>query len=171
MAKSSWKNSAGEQTAGRRKRDIRVRILPNLIRDKSKRFCPAFPKKAGGVEGQSPSSPVATGEIPARGRLKPSSCGLLLIERRRGHENSPVDCFRGGTLAGGSPNKKPATRSPGSQAKRGSNAPSPLGEGVGGEGKPSPSGEGLGWGKPEKGYGENPAGVVPTFAELSSAKQ
>ncbi len=68
--------------------------------------------------------------------------------------------FIGGTLAGGSPNKKPATKSPGSRAKRGE--------------KPLPAGEGLGRGKDfRRGViGENPfiKGSPLGFAERSEAK-
>ncbi len=68
--------------------------------------------------------------------------------------------FIGGTLAGGSPNKKPCDEVARSRAKRGSTPLSLQGEGVGGEGSP------------ERGMGKTLQGLSPIrFAERSEAKQ
>ncbi len=81
---------------------------------------------------------------------------LLIFQRAQEGDMKTVlwTVFIGGTLAGGSPNQKPATKSPGAERSE-ARSPLPLqGEGVGGEGKPLPTGEGLGVGEKPEGCGE-----------------
>ncbi len=140
------------------KRDQMSDSAQEHLRDKSK-SSPAF-QGCGGLGGRAPKSPVATGEIH---KQEDGGAVVLLhsfISAGGGMKTVRWTVFIGGTLAGGSPNQKPATKSPGAERSE-AHKPLPSGRGLGG-GKPEGCGEPRS-GAPQlgKGFGENPAGVVP----------
>ncbi len=126
----------GQKTEVRGQRSDSV-ICPKW--DKSKRFCPAFPQKAGGFQGRSPWSLVATSEISAKRTARAVLFAFIVHKSSAKPSDSPEGCGeprRGaphsegvwGNPRRGFPQQKTGDEVARSRAKRGSHAPSPFRE-------------------------------------------